>query len=501
MPDNSFEKKVSDKLNDFGLSPTPRVWEGVESHLHSRKKKDRWILWLFLGLLLIGGAGYFMYNSSEPGIETGFQASVKDANGPGKSNPSDNSNNQNANPIESDNSTNERASKEEKNSSARSDEITGKSNQPENSITIVDKSDDNTKSEKLSSKSTYSKQKRNSGGNKISELREVNVEKEMSNESSAAIVHAGEQPIKNSNSEIIDQKDQAADLSNTTEKKNETTAELKRPDSLSDQKIPIKKAETASAKKLKTKDPQKKWQFGVSANVGLTGLPESFTVATQKSFVADNLSVGNFPVSPAALPAYFPYSQEQSTGWGAGVWARIDIGKKSSLSAGLLYQYYSTTTTTGYQASGNISVNNGYTNMALRSYYLPGTLSEYRNRYHLLQVPLNYRITFGKSKLLPLSLVAGLQPGYIMGSNALLKDTSGVLYTNIGNFNRFQLGVNGGVQLRLFNKSKMPLDIGPVFQYQLTDAFRKNVGYSGHLLFVGLQADWQIFNLQKKQRQ
>ncbi len=117
-----------------------------------------------------------------------------------------------------------------------------------------------------------------------------------------------------------------------------------------------------------------------------------------------------------------------------------------------------------------------------------------------MQIPLEFRITWGKQKALPFSLIAGLQPGFLIGSNALLKDSSGILYSDKTNFNKFQLGFNTGLQLRLFNKSKMPLDIGPVFQYQLTNAFRKNTDYTGHLMFFGLQADWQLFKLQPKQR-
>jgi hypothetical protein len=90
----------------------------------------------------------------------------------------------------------------------------------------------------------------------------------------------------------------------------------------------------------------------------------------------------------------------------------------------------------------------------------------------------------------------------MVGSNAILKsaDSTGFLFSDESKLNRFQFGIQTGLSFRFFQKTKHAFEVGPVFQYMLTPAFKSGSGYDGHLNFLGLRADWILFNSRSKQR-
>jgi hypothetical protein len=129
-----------------------------------------------------------------------------------------------------------------------------------------------------------------------------------------------------------------------------------------------------------------------------------------------------------------------------------------------------------------------------------GDSSNYSNTFHLLSVPVEMLLQLNKGEKLPVQWHFGIEPGWMVGSNAIVQDTSGFLFSDKSRINRFQLGIQTGVSFRFFQKTQYPLELGPVFQYMLTPAFKSGSISDGHLNFLGLRADWKIFNSGTKQR-
>ena len=60
MPDKNFEKNVQEKLGDFNLAPTNKVWMHVEEELHKKSKRRRGIVWFFVGTIALIGSVYML---------------------------------------------------------------------------------------------------------------------------------------------------------------------------------------------------------------------------------------------------------------------------------------------------------------------------------------------------------------------------------------------------------------------------------------------------------
>ncbi|HVF97535.1 MAG TPA: hypothetical protein VM871_09450, partial [Flavisolibacter sp.] len=63
----SFEKDVQRKMEELRLQPSVPVWEKIELEIAVEKKRRRGIIWLFLAVSFLGGAGgWLAYHSLRP---------------------------------------------------------------------------------------------------------------------------------------------------------------------------------------------------------------------------------------------------------------------------------------------------------------------------------------------------------------------------------------------------------------------------------------------------
>ena len=60
MPVNNFEKQVQAKMDELQLRPSAEVWQEVEKRIRRDKKRRGMILFILLGVLLLGGTGWWM---------------------------------------------------------------------------------------------------------------------------------------------------------------------------------------------------------------------------------------------------------------------------------------------------------------------------------------------------------------------------------------------------------------------------------------------------------
>ena len=70
MREEEFEKRVRDKMEQLGFDPSESVWIGVDKEINKEKKRRMPLFWLFFasGLLLAGGAYYFITNKNTAGV-------------------------------------------------------------------------------------------------------------------------------------------------------------------------------------------------------------------------------------------------------------------------------------------------------------------------------------------------------------------------------------------------------------------------------------------------
>ena len=70
MREDEFEKRVREKMEHLGFDPSESVWTGVDKEINKEKKRRMPLFWLFFvsGLLLAGGAYYFITNKNSSGI-------------------------------------------------------------------------------------------------------------------------------------------------------------------------------------------------------------------------------------------------------------------------------------------------------------------------------------------------------------------------------------------------------------------------------------------------
>jgi hypothetical protein len=490
MPDKSFEKNVQENFDGFGLAPSPKVWMRVEEELHRKDKRRRGIIWMFFGLITLLGGAYLItdqsaFEDSGAGLVANVSPSLKENVGTvGKEREFSKPQAPAATVPPSQNIPD-----------LKVENPASRNNSGTNLPPQLHKRKTNNKQRDTFAKNT-TEQTSNTGltaaNNKRSiESPSLNADIPTILEDKKEVpeiqkpVSSGEKIINDEEKLIVD-----ADSSSAVTKEKVLKDISNEIDSLT----------TVNEKKIVRVQHKKTIQLGVKASVAMTAIPEKFLGTSNKSALADNLSSGNSNSFPGLSPLNYTYDQRQSYGFEVGAWIKLPVGKKAALSTGIDYTYLSTTTSTGTISSIGASVFNGYQSVALDRYYLPGALTKYRNQYHLLQIPLEYSIAWRKSSRLPVVFSAGINPGLLLSSNALLKDSSGILYSDKSNYNKLQLGLSAGFSVRLFNRSKFPLDLGPVAQYQLTNSFRRNTGYNGHLFYLGIQGSIPLFNISKQQR-
>jgi len=443
MPDNSFEHNLSRQMGDFNYPASDAVWQKLEINLQKRKKRRWAIIWFFSGLVLVGAGIYFMARPSNLNKEIGLVS----------------------NSVNTDISENLPAN-------------------PQNYST------DKSSSEKTELILPVSKSLR-----KDSNPRQVVVKKDNENNRQEGSKKSTENIVVDSNIDKgveVEEKEEAPPVLTAVpglEKASETKrVETPVTDSVSAPESSVINKETESISVSKN-NPAKEISnrnisFGIRFEAGRSANGESSIPKSNTSNMISNPTAGG----PVTLSN--PYTQEPSFGWSIGAWVRKPVSKRINLLTGLMYHNYRTSTPVGAQVQNPLLISNGLGDM--RSYYQPGNDANYQNNYHILSVPVEVALQLNNGKKLPVSWVFGLEPGWMIGTNAVIKDTSGYLYNNKSMYNRFQLGLQTGISFRLFQKTKHALELGPVFRYMLTPAFNSGTGYNGHLNFLGLRADWII---------
>jgi hypothetical protein len=498
MPVNEFEKQVQQKLEELQLQPSGEVWEEVEKRIQKEKRHRRVIFWwLFPLLLLGGGAAVYLFNDKDEKLTITEQ----------------NANPQATENSDSDNGTKDKTSNNELNTTTTS--TTKENNTPvpeqttginEEKIVAADKETGPVPVQPSSITVTaagISKMKKTGVRNNSNRNSEENM--------LMTIVSAGKQKKE---PPVNEKAEQADKIPVTTEEiKTQPVADELKPAVISGSNIITegdKKDTVAQVLPEVKKDPEvevvavveptkkpkranNKWEFGVHAAAGSSGVSEGISFFdAQKSADALSSPGGQLnmtgPLAPVTAAA-----PQNSFYWQAGMYAKRKLSKKTAVSAGLDFSAYTTVRATGVFIETSRMVNNGLSNFTVADYYYSGTSYSYKNKYYFLQIPVSFHWQFNKGKKLPLEWHNGLSAGWMTSTNALVySPASNVYFKDNSTFNKFQLAYQSGISTRFFSKAKHPLTAGVVFNYHLSKLEKVKTTDGNHLASFGLRLGWVL---------
>ncbi len=491
MQENKFENQVQQQMEEFRIRPSEAVWEKVEEELR-KKKKRRVVFYLFLlaGLSLLGYSGYFVYNNSKPNLVQQTITVPHDNDKPVKENEHLPSNETSTGKLQQSKKENQLSDEEKSNSSVTSDIVL-----KEKKITTKEKIVVN-RQEKATSNLTTKKP----------------LPVETINEDNVVV---NNKPVKTPEKPSLKNGDKETTIINKTGGSPPDVAEIKlnddkelpsldnnilvKKDSLTEAIAVINKEIPAAKIKLK-QVPKIKW--GIDLSVGISNFKKNvFSIYDgQKSSLMD---YNSSPVSggggnaPASIRS--PSSIQSNPAFRVGITGEMKISGKSSISSGLRYAYYSNRIKVGTYTDTVIALSNTFSQASRADAIYRGTYhQDYNNRFHFIQLPIQYQLQLNKGIKLPITWDAGVSVGYLISTNSLVYDTTagGIYYRSKDAFNKVQLNLNTGLSFRFGNKSKVQWSLGPELSLGLNKLMKSDFTTKQYLHYSGITG--RIFFAKKK---
>lgn len=536
MPENNFEKQVQEIFSEMRLKPSADVWPKV----HERIKKDnnrRWaLLWIPAALLLLSAGGYWLLGPSEQAnnshqlTNTNTVVNEKTANDPSLQKQSSPGNNtavtENAKPAQ-----------------PTGKQVTAATNGPENKASVNNEAvsapgEANTANSKETSAENDNKVVISEGIAKQQQKNLVANKKVDNNiiSNPSKFPKAFDKQFKAKESLSASQNNKSEKVQTVTDAGlNEERTDASLTASLQSvaaneipglyskehlQNTPLNK-NLAPAIKLARK---KTWEFGVSAGAGISALGKGLSkdLFAEKTLENNRLAtVDNYPIAPNPLPssgnitdyqnlvgngsmaaALPPPASPVKSGFSftIGGFSKWHVSPKFALTGGLEYLHYTTRREVGKAISYDVlnQAPNQYANVRFAGSYSTSAAassnnSMYTNEYHYLQVPIGFEWQLNKVNHLPVMLNAGLSVGYMMNTNAVHYGTStGLYYQDKKLFNDLQGGLYAGIQVKLFERTRMPLYVGPVVQYNYTSLTKNSSDSKQNFMYAGLKLQWVL---------
>ncbi|MCY7421497.1 MAG: PorT family protein [Chitinophagaceae bacterium] len=519
---NEFEKKVQDQLTGFSVTPSDGVWLDIEKNMGAENRKKQLIIfWWTAAMLFIlgGGLTWYVLNNEKNSIT----ASTKNTSHKNiKTGESSKQNSNRVNGLVANQRANSTTEIKEKRKIVQQEKeavafATNKHNEaesssPKTSAKEYNKGLDNNK------RSTVSKVYRtNSLGYARPQIQQsisgrqdvsINAAKEKDVNSSAKSVKV-EMPLARGEQNNIQKPempfakiDKAGVHLEKSKEITETALDTLLPSSLTRVKIAAPTDSIISAilntKKEDKKIKAGKWMFGLYVSAGIADNVSSLPFAENKKLNDAAYSTSpNSAGSSNALPVMqFNYTASFSGAMGAFV--SRSISKRTGLSAGVNFHYYSVKTTTGNKVNIQRNVYDTLTgnSVALNEYYIPvgrnqanfgQSVSTFTNRYYFLQMPVNLTYSLNKKNAQSILISAGITPGFLLSSNTIYYNRlDRIAYVDKQQFKKFQLSAQAGISFSLINSKKYLLQAGPQFMAGLTNLSKPVYNSNQHLFYMGI---------------
>lgn len=441
---NEFEKQVQQKMEELKLVPSDPVWQKVEMQIRRKKDRRRLIFWIPLLVALLGG-----------GLWMGIDYSSKNISyEPETHNSRENKNHTPLNQITTTAKANQKETKQVNETKAvKHSDITSNASLKQRSV------------QKLLSKSknSFTIAEQRSNAEDISLI---------NSETTKEISVQPEEKASDTNSEI-----KSLDTATVVNDESKTVIATPKTDSLSKDSSSIVKPEIKKHKEAK-------WKYALHVNAGTSGLNRLNLFNADKSLAVPNYNGGS---TSGGGPVYYGASTvEKDFSFAVGANAQKQIGKRTSFSAGLQYNYYSNIIHVGSRITQNTVI----ADFSVSQYYSNRSVAQhpYRNQYHFVSVPVGLNWQLLKKK--PLNFYTGLSLQYLVQTNALRFDYNSQSYFHSKDaFNSTQLFSEFGLTYSVPIRQKK-ITFGPQLQYGLSKLEKGNS--TNHLFSYGVKAQWQL---------
>ncbi len=470
MAANEFEKNVRKEMDEFKLHPSGEVWTKIEETIRESKRKRRILFFVLSSLIALTLGGYGIYHLSVDKRKSEAQDKLSQDN---RSNDKNNI----------DNSKNEELNKKT---------ITIKPTNPVENIEQDEKT------------LAVAKQKQTSQTPKDDKfLPSISKENPVSKDQTTINVDKSEEKKQSSRDDSANQI--RADLSfNKTQTETDRQNETSKPDdkNLNRKDSALKLEEPRDTRSVKVLNKKKsgevsgKITLGINFSAGRSVITEeafsfkSSYAAADRQYSAPGSSQGGGPVAGGGgtgnPSSYYTYSQSQNEpafAFKAGIHARKNISKRSSLSAGLGYSYLADKIKIGTNQTPAQSFSALY-------YYSGSPQKTHTDHFHFIELPLayNWRVTNNADHFL--SLNAGVAPSYLLSTNALLYDSTmgGIYYHNKNLITKTHFNFISGISYQFRNSKNLEFSVGPQFSFDVTKVFKSDLDKRKYFLYTGLDA-------------
>lgn len=484
MQENNFEKRVQQQMEELRFRPSDAVWEKVEEEIR-KKKKRRVVFFIFLlaGLSLLGYSGYFLFNKSNPNLveQNSTLTNKEELNKSNQSESSEKSVNKETEKVtgsgkqkigdESQVPTaaeKEILSKEKTGSIKTTDIVLNNKQATKQDVVSFEKEEDERRiikpaaSKKLPVKAKNTKEKYIADRITKDPVQSTEKLQEQRSDSDIPVISRADISQPNAVQTDLADNNKNPDTNKITETKKDSIAEY----------ASVKKGEVKAATVIpkKKQSPKINWGFELSYGISANREDAFSFFDGQKSM--DRLYSSPQSNSPATPPIsnlsavfYSPSSIKAGTAFRAGMVGEMKLSRKSSVSSGLRYAYFSNSIQVGAYKDTIVSFTNSFSQdvNARGPIYRGVQQEEYTNRFHFIQLPLQYHLQLNKGVKVPILWNVGATVGYLISTNGLVYDTAanGIYYHDKKAFNKFNWNLNTGFSFKLGNKNKLQWSLGP----------------------------------------
>jgi len=465
MPENEFEKNIQGRLDFLSLEPSPAVWQAVELRIRKDRRKRRWFIWLPLAAAL--GTGMWFWMGSGPHKNEMLNASAGKASQPSTSTST-------ATAPQADQKAEQTISKDaqqepaiaEKNTSSTKPQLANGDNA--NSIVVAHHKNDK-----------YTRQL-----NKKS-----NSQPPVALKNDGVVSEKQQQPVAEATGEKVDETlasgNVAVDEATSQQPTVTDTASIAKADQAKVQVKTEKTADNAAAQKLRK---PKNWHWGIVAGIGISTQSNSIFSASHAR-ANDLYTSQNYQGAP--LPTQNTTAVKSGLAFSFGGFVERRLNKSISVEMGINYAQYATSVTVGQKVDSAIAIFfNASSFLPTNSYYRATGSEEktHQNIYRFLELPVKANIRLNPRGKTPFRWELGLTPAFLLSTNALNYDAGqNVFYRHDDLYNKFQLGLNTGLSMMLFSKSKWPFWIGPEYRGFLMNLTSQVNSKGNHLNYGGIR--------------
>jgi Outer membrane protein beta-barrel domain len=479
MQQSEFEKQVQQKMEGLKLSPANAVWEKVAAGLPAEKKPRRWIFFilLFAGLLTGSFLLWNKFDREDKQVVTNDTA-VKE------------------NVLQ--NNTAQNKDKKEIPPVAAAI-ITGQNNNDGIKIKTGGNNDDK---KKVSAK-VQSKPKSEVAVNNTTDMNVVSGKvKDRKIKTTTKIktkvpitVAADEQEliVATEEKKLTENAKTVVRIVAPAQVDDNIIKSAKQPgtasSAITNNEVVVNKdtAITTASSKSEKKKAHSQWQYGIKAAAGSGALKKDLFGNTPL-FTADTRAFNTSGIPPPVQIIPKPNNPVIGLALNVGFYAQKNINARWGFSTGLNYAYQSNTIEVGNRVDSVVNFYPGslYNSLGTAGYYAGGSTINYKNKFHLIEVPLLFQWSLSKKS--PLYFEGGPTVGYLISSNALVYNSnSGAYFTDAAVFNKLLVSFNAGAGINLAQKKKLPFSIGYQFKYSAGSVTKNDFGkqhFVNSLLYI-----------------